>query len=106
MARHTVAPITVKVNKMTPKELAHELTNFVNVLNQTSKEHEEFVSAVLNDHRTLQQEVGGLVFKLIKGWADAYDNGQYDARNEYLCKCCKKIVLDHPDMFAYRMPFI
>jgi hypothetical protein len=88
------------------KEIANDLSRLVNTLSPNSPEVGEFIDEVLNDHRTLQQSTGGLVFKLIKGWADAYDAGNYDARNAHLCWCCAELVRDHPEMFKYGMPLI
>ena len=41
---------------------------------------------VLTEHRTLQQSFGGGVLLTIDGWADAYQDGTYDLRNEDICR--------------------
>ena len=69
--------------------VAQGLADFVNPFGH---DHKTFVETIVwKTHRTLQQSIGGLVFKLIKGWAKAYHDGMYDGRNELLCKTCAKI---------------
>lgn len=43
-------------------------------------------------HRTLQQGIMRLFLETIREWAEAYDTGQYDARNEATVKLSRKIV--------------
>ena len=43
-------------------------------------------------HRYTQNEFFKLIIKLIKGWADKCDKGEYDGRNEYACKLSKKLA--------------
>ncbi|RLI66826.1 MAG: hypothetical protein DRO67_00185 [Candidatus Asgardarchaeum californiense] len=46
---------------------------------------------VCRTHRTLQQSIGGLVFALIRKWAEMYRKDMYDLRNEQLCQVCHNI---------------
>ena len=43
-------------------------------------------------HRTLQQSIGKLIFKLLRMWADSYSTKMYDLRNEHTCRTSKRIV--------------
>lgn len=43
-------------------------------------------------HRYTQNEFFKLIIKLIKGWAEKCDSGNYDGRNEYACKLSKKLA--------------
>ena len=89
------------------KNLAKDLTDMVNVMGHNDPAEKAFVEELTQwSHRTLQQSAGGLMFKCIKAWAEAYDKGWYDGRNEYLCKCCADIVKQNPDLFEYGMPLV
>lgn len=65
-----------------------QLSDFVNTM---GADYENFVAAALNDHRTLQQNVMRLFLQLVEGWAQMYDEGFYDERNEATCRLAKKI---------------
>lgn len=46
-----------------------------------------------NTHRTLQEELfHNFVLPMIRQWANAFDTGVYDARNEWTAKTCKKLL--------------
>lgn len=51
-----------------------------------------FVAQIMNEHRTLQQTVFGLMMATIKEWAKEADTGRYDLRNEATVKMSKKIM--------------
>ena len=51
-----------------------------------------FVDVVTSDHRYLQQESFSVFMDCIRIWASAYENNQYDGRNEYACRLSKEIV--------------
>jgi len=71
------------------EEAAKALESFVNPYGCSLT---AFVEQITHrTHRTLQQSIGKLVFKLIKGWAEMYRNKMYDGRNEDLCKVCHAI---------------
>lgn len=63
-----------------------------NFCNPYGCDHASFVKQVTHrTHRTLQQTMGRLIFKLIKGWAEMYREDVYDGRNEALCRACHNI---------------
>ncbi len=61
------------------------------ILNIVGTGPEAFVEYILNDHRTLQQNMGRIVVKLIHGWAEMYDTGHYDLRNEGTVKFAAEV---------------
>jgi len=69
-------------------KVADELGKFVN---NFTHDPELFVKGVLRQHRTLQQGIGRMVFKLIIAWAQECEKGYYDGRNEATVKRCKEI---------------
>lgn len=73
-------------------EAAHDFASFLNCLsNETEKQifAKEFTCRT---HRTLQQQGMDLFLNMCQQWAENYDNGLYDLRNEQTCKNAKKIV--------------
>lgn len=88
---------------MTGKELAKELSQFVNVM-ANDKNEKEFIDAMMREHRTLQQNSFGLVCKLIKAWSEVEDN-RYDLRNEFTVKTCQEITKS-VDSVNYSPPFV
>ena len=91
------------MKKMTGKELAKQLSQFVNIM-ANAKEEDEFVEAIMREHRTLQQSTFKLVMKLIVAWAETGDDF-YDLRNEYTVLQCKEILDKIPEL-RYNPPFI
>lgn len=79
------------------KDFEHE------VLNIMGTGPEEFVEYILNDHRTLQQNMGRIVAELIKGWAEDAKAGRYDLRNEATVLWAQKVMEEAP---PFPMPFI
>jgi len=66
---------------------------------------EEFAEQICyNTHRTLQQSSMAVMMECMKLWAEMYDKGWYDLRNEQTCKLAKKIVDEFKDEIY--MPFI
>lgn len=71
------------------EKAAKALESFVNPF---GCDHASFVTQITHRaHRTLQQSIGKLMFKLIKGWAEMYRKDMYDGRNEALCQICHNI---------------
>ena len=77
------------MSRKTGEEMAIELSDFVNV---STHDKQEFANQVTNEHRYLQQEMFNAMFKCIENWAEAKDNGRYDARNEYAVKASKAMI--------------
>lgn len=74
-------------NKTKAQELAYQMSNFVNNFNSN---HEEFISEMGKDHRTLQQSFTRLCFKWIEFVGS--DDYRHDLRNQDSHKICKRIV--------------
>lgn len=53
---------------------------------------EGFVEGITRVHRTLQQCSAKAIYEVIKSWADNYDDGNYDGRNEATCKWAKQMI--------------
>ena len=66
------------MSRLTPKELAEAITDFVNSSNK--EKHLEFVEIFSWQHRTLQQSAFGLMLQTIEHMAS--DDYHTDARNQ------------------------
>ena len=88
------------------KESADILTKGLNSFSSSGSEEviKGFVSGITRTHRTLQQCSAHAIYALLKQWAEDYDNGCYDLRNEATCKWAKTII----DAVGtdYHFPFI
>jgi hypothetical protein len=78
------------MTRKTGKEMAEQLSEFINVA--TWMEKEEFVDAIMSEHRALQQDAFSMFMSCIDGWASLYNSGQYDGRNERACEYSKKMI--------------
>ena len=65
------------MSRLTGKELASELADFVNSSNK--EKYQDFIQSFSNQHRTLQQSAFGLVLQLMEHMAS--DEYHTDARN-------------------------
>ena len=65
---------------------AEAAKDLINVLNAFSFDNESFASEVLASHRTLQQSAFRVFIACIEKWAEAYESGCYDLRNEQTAK--------------------
>lgn len=70
------------------EKAARDLTNAVNDI---GFELQTFASAVMDEHRTLQQSTFGAFLALVKAWA-ALPDGRYDLRNEWTVQKSREIV--------------
>jgi hypothetical protein len=77
------------MSNLTGKELANELTNFVNNYNCN---HDEFINAFCSEHRTLQQSSFRLFLMLMDKMASNEYGRNADARNEGTHKLAKKLM--------------
>ena len=75
------------MSKLNGKELANELTNFVNNYNC---DHEEFINAFCREHRTLQQSSFRLFLMLLDKLAS--DEYRTDGRNKSSHEVAKKMI--------------
>lgn len=79
------------MSRKTGNEVAEGFSDFVN--SSFPREREEFAETIAFDHRTLQEDSFLTFLKCIEHWSNAYDNGNYDGRNEYTCRA-SKVMLD------------
>ena len=50
------------------------------------------VNVLATEHRTHQQLLANNIFAIVKHWSDAYEAGNYDARNEATVKLAHEMV--------------
>jgi hypothetical protein len=86
----------------TGKDVADSLSKMVNRMGG-GPELKDFVDAVTNDHRTLQQQTFGAFMACIEKWSKS---DRFDARNEYTIKMCKKMMEAVKDEWTGRCPMI
>lgn len=91
--------------KPDPEQLAQDLSLFMNRLGGNSEDYNKLIACILNDHRTIQQNLFRFILKLIDAWAEADKLGRFDPRNEGTVKTCTKIknFLENEDV---RLPYI
>ena len=66
-----------------------------------------FSTEVKFEHRTNQQMIAGVVFSLIKQWANDFENNNFDARNQATVTLSARIVEALGDDFPTgRLPLI
>ncbi len=75
------------VGKSKGAKLGEDLIDWVNG-SDSKEEQGEFILAILNGHRTLQQNLMKVNLKLIEAWSKS----TYDGRNEATVRMCKKIM--------------
>lgn len=83
-------------------EVAKELSDFVN---NFTFDQQGFIDTITSEHRTLQQNIFRLFLGCIEEWAEMYDDGYYDARNEAICKISRQII-DMLEENGDNIPFI
>jgi len=85
------------------KDAAESISRFANSMSLFGKDSEDFVDAIMRDHRTLQQSTFGLFMQCIEAWSKT---DRFDARNEYTVKLCKKMMAAIKDDWFGRPPMI
>lgn len=70
-------------------ETGKKLMSMVNSYN--NQEILDFIQNVTSDHRTLQQSAFRVFMKCVDVWAENYNSGNYDLRNEQTCKMSAEI---------------
>ena len=68
---------------------ARQFSDFVN---GKMRSRNETAKLMANDHRYLQQEMFKVFLAYAQILANNYNNGRYDGRNEYACKCANEII--------------
>ncbi len=71
-----------------PEELARLLADVMN----GGCDLKKFKTGLLKRHRTLQQQVFGLMLAGIYAWRDCYKEKMFDLRNEFTCENSDRIV--------------
>jgi hypothetical protein len=92
-----------RMSERTPSQQAAE--DLLHAVNNMSFSVDEFVAVVTNDHRTLQQTMGRVVFALIKAWALDYKDNRFDLRNEATLAACDEIM-EKVDEDFFVVPYI
>ena len=75
--------------------------SFSDWVNGMGHNNQAFVQAVMQEHRTLQQQVFEVMLACMDAWAKTE---HYDARNEYTILKCREIIQLFPG--GPRAPFI
>jgi hypothetical protein len=76
---------------MSGQEQANKFADFMNVMGRA--EQKAFVEKLCRGtHRTLQQSAFSTFLSCIKEWAEMYEEGCYDLRNEETCRMSAEIV--------------
>jgi hypothetical protein len=76
---------------MNGKDVGKMVSNLMNNMNSQYDE-DLFVNEILCEHRTIQQQIGKLMLRMIVAWGDNGRAGRYDARNEMICKISEKLL--------------
>ena len=87
-------------SKEEAEKLARDLGNFVN----GGGDQEAFIAAIQREHRTNQQGIFRLIGEIIKAWALAYVDKEYDLRNEVACQKSRSLLL--LDTYFFDAPHI
>lgn len=87
----------LKMERMTPQELAEEMSRFVNTFSAEER-MKELANELANDHRTLQQNHFRLAMIIIERWAKK----EYtDGRNEASVKMAKVFMKAFKEELGY-----
>jgi hypothetical protein len=68
-------------------DLVDQLARALNIMGREEEVAGDFLEAITGQHRTLQQNLMGVVFKTVHGYKDA----RHDLRNEGAVNACKRI---------------
>ncbi len=75
--------------QLTAQEIAKALADSVN---NFSFNNDKFADAILQEHRTIQQNIMRGFMTLVEKWAALEETGRFDGRNEATVKMASKIV--------------
>ena len=88
--------------QLTSSDQAHEVVNaFSKYVNNMAHDNNDFVQAIMLEHRTLQQQMFETMLCCIDAWAK---QEHYDLRNEFCVLKCREIMEHFP--VGARVPFI
>jgi hypothetical protein len=82
--------INYRDRDITGKDLGELLSTYVNQMN--IPDENDFIDGCIYQHRTLQQSLFRIIWKLIERWAEFREKENFDLRNEGTVKTCHKIV--------------
>ena len=77
--------------EMNGKQVAELVADLMSNMN-SGYDTDLFASEILTKHRTTQQGVAKLIFRMIVAWGEEGRAGKYDARNEMTCKISEKLL--------------
>lgn len=90
-------------DQVNPTAVAKDISRLTNV--GANNDMAVLAELLLNDHRTLQQGfMRDLIWPVLKGWAEDYESGRYDLRNEATVSLAHQIVATFKDEAHF--PFI
>jgi hypothetical protein len=78
--------------------------DFTDLINKSDIDPKMFALALARQHRTLQQGAFRVMLACVEEWARAYENGNYDLRNEATCKASHEAW--HGGLKDAAVPFI
>ena len=76
------------------------MSDFANVM---GNDKDEFARLLMKEHRTIQQDIFGLIQKCIVAWATQED---WDAKNEHTIMACRNLLEAFPDLETRTPPRI
>ena len=91
------------IHEGTPEAKAAQ--DLADAANNMAFDEDKFVDVLMNQHRTIQQNTMGAILALIWRWADQFDKGNYDARNEATCRASRQIR-DALGEYGNKLPYI
>jgi hypothetical protein len=78
--------------------------DFADLINGSNIDPQVFAKTLVCEHRTLQQGAFRVILACVEEWARAYENGNYDLRNEATCKASHEAW--HGGLKDAAVPFI
>jgi hypothetical protein len=86
----------------TAKERAEKAADdFCNAVNEMSFDSKAFAEQVRRNHRTVQQNVGGVLLVLLSQWAEDGATKNFDLRNQAVCEFADKVEPFNPQRFPF-----
>ncbi len=77
--------------KMELTERERVTKEFTRSILNTFTDPDDFIEAMLNEHRTIQQNFTRLVADYLSRLAEQFDEGRFDARNQASVEFAKKV---------------
>ena len=83
---------TAREMRQVGQDLAGQILTSINVMGYEKDFIEGYIQGLAREHRTLQQNFGRVLVAVIKHYAEQYQKGCYDLRNEALCELCSMLI--------------